>query len=152
MAGDAGDIHDHTAVAALDHVLGGLPPAQKDARQIHPDYRVPLIEAHRADHGAILDLDQKSIAHDSRVVDQAVQPAKIGCDTVHRIGDLRLFRDVHAIVPRRDRVRRAKPRSLLQIGCIEVEQREVRALLRQLHGGYPADAPARTGDHHGSIA
>ncbi len=68
----------------LDHLRSGLARAQEYAAQVHADNRIPLIQRHAPDDGAVLHLDQQAIAHDAGIVHQPIQAPEVRRDLRHR--------------------------------------------------------------------
>ena len=115
------------AVAELDHALGALAGAEKNAREVDVDHGLPLCEAHLADDRAVLDLDEQGVLGDARVVDQDVEAAEGRDDRIERPDDLLLARDVDD--GGRDPRRRTRARPVSTRGPTD-SGREVRCLLR----------------------
>src|SRR6202022_2820931 len=80
-ARNTGNIHDHAAVAELDHVRSSFTRAQEYSAEIHADDRIPLIHRHASDHRAVFHFHEQAVTHYPRVVHETVQSADAACDT-----------------------------------------------------------------------
>src|SRR5688572_11663804 len=148
-ARDAGDVDDQPAVAELDHALGALAGAEKNAREVDVDHGLPLCEAHLADDRAVLDLDEQGVFGDARVVDQDVEAAEGRDDRIERPDDLLLARNVDdgGRDPRAAGLELGPCR--LEVRRIQVEKCDVCSARDESRGdGFTyAAAAARDGDH-----
>ena len=63
--------------ARFDHVLGGFARAEKDAAQVDGDDLVEIVDRHFCDDLAILDLHQKAVPGDPRVIDEPVYASEV---------------------------------------------------------------------------
>ncbi len=122
--GDAGNIDNDPLAAQLHHALGGLPPAEEHAGQVHVDDRLPLRHAHLFHDLAIPDLEQHAIAQNTGVVDQAVQCPEIPGDGVERVDHLGLVGNVGDIGPGFTAGLTAQLHRLIEFVPVEVDQRQ----------------------------
>src|ERR1700692_2427351 len=145
---NTGNIHDHTAVAELDHVCGSFTRAQEYSAEIHGNDRIPLIHRHAPDHCAVLHFHEQAVAHDPRVVHETVQPAEVGRDTRHGGGDFTFVRDVHAVTACLHRLGRTQRFRLFEVICIQIKKSDICAVTGELQGYRSPDAASCPGHHH----
>ncbi len=151
--GNAGNVHDHAAVAEFDHVRGSFTRAQEHAAEIHADDGIPLVHRHASDHGAVLHFHEQSVAHDAGIVHEAVQSAEVGRDARHGGADFAFVGDVHTITARLDRLGRAQRCWSRSRSSAFRSKRAISApCCGELQGYRPANAAPRTGHHDCLIA
>src|SRR3984893_10056063 len=147
-ARNTGNIHYHTAVAALDHVRSSFTRAQEYSAEIHGDDRIPLIHRHASDHRAVLHFYEQAVAHDPRIVHETVQPAEVGRDTRHGGGDFTFIGDVHGVSACLHRLGRAQLFRLFEVIRIQIEKSEICTVTRELQGYRSTDAASCPGHHN----
>lgn len=101
-----------------------------------------------ADDLAVLDLDQQRVLYDAGVVDKHIERPEVTDDRIHRGDDLRFVGDVAAVGARLGTGGQAARARLLEVGGIEIDQRELGAARRELerHRAAESASAARDGD------
>src|ERR1700693_4075191 len=124
-ARDTRNIHDHAAVAEIDHMCSSFTRAQEYAAEIHGDDGIPLIHHHASNRGAIFHLPEQPVRHDPGVVHETVQAAELSRNTRHGSGDFPFVGDVHAVTARLHRVGRAQRFGLFEVVGIQIEKSDI---------------------------
>ena len=110
-ARNAGNVDDHAAAAALDHVHGGLARAQEDASEVDGDDLVEFRHGHFPLNLAVRRLHQERIAGYAGIIDKAVDDAEVAVDASKQCLDSRLVG--HVSWEAFDFASRTKPHSFL---------------------------------------
>jgi hypothetical protein len=120
-ARNAGNVDDHAATAAFDHVHGGLAGAQEHAPEVNRDH---FRKRHFSLHLAVRRLHQEGIACDAGIVDEAIDVAEVIVDALEQRLDRRLVGHVSGVVFDLAACFRAEPYRRLELCVIDIDQCE----------------------------
>ncbi len=144
-AGNRRDVHDHACALKLHQLRRDLAGAEEHPREVDIDHRLPLGQAHLADH-PVLDLEQQAVAQDAGIVDQAVEAAEILGDLCDHAADLLFVGDIAQIGTCVATGALAGRHGCGQAFLVEVDQRQACALGGQMLRHRAAEPLAAAGN------